>query len=189
MSAIDPSSLNPAPAFELRLSDALRRFSFDPAPESFRFSAAPGLDEDGAAPLRLWASIVAEGGEAHAELAEHSLYAPRFASAAPAIGGRIGAVYRFGESLSAPRADSEIEGLYFFAGADAQAVTWRLTGGDRDAVDMRLEDYSMVGDAQAGVALRLGAGDLSFGVIHREIRYDEAKAEETFGGLSFAIRN
>ena len=60
---------------------------------------------------------------------------------------------------------------WFFAGADRQAVLYDPGQGFdmRDALAM--EPYAMVGDAQAGVAMRLRGADVSLAYIHRETRY------------------
>ncbi len=102
--------------------------------------------------------------------------------------GRIGALYRFGEGLSRPWEDDSSGNLYMFAGADAQALTWRFGEEPSAREAMRLEDLPMVGDAQAGLGWRLPAGDLSLGFIHREIRHASASSEEQFGGISFVIQ-
>lgn len=122
------------------------------------------------------------------DLALSGVLIPEFDPNELILEGRIGALYRFGQGLSAPR-EGDDGGLYMFAGADAQALTWRF-GGDSDtsSQSMRLEDLPMVGDAQAGLGWRLGAGDLSVGFIHREVRHASASAEEQFGGMSFVIR-
>lgn len=99
------------------------------------------------------------------------------------VGG--GAVVRFGRNLTRPR--HERSRWYAFVGADAQALTWSLGArGDQEA-GLRLEDKQLIGDAQAGVAMRLGAGDLSLGFVHREIKYKDAKTHEQFVGLSYSI--
>lgn len=60
---------------------------------------------------------------------------------------------------------------WFFAGADRQAVLYDPGQGFdmRDALAM--EPYAMVGDAQAGVAMRVRGADVSLAYIHRETRY------------------
>lgn len=95
----------------------------------------------------------------------------------------FGALVRLGDNLSAPRGAEG--GWYVFAAADAQAVTWQP--GVQHGSAMRLEEKSLVGDAQAGVAIRVGGGDLAFGFVHREYSYEEFSAEEQFGGVTFAI--
>ncbi len=99
------------------------------------------------------------------------------------IGG--GAVVRFGRNLTAPREDGSR--WYAFVGADAQALTWSLGGARQDHV-LRLEDKQMVGDYQAGVALRVAEGDLAFGFVHREVSWNDVSREEQFIGVSFTRR-
>jgi len=99
-------------------------------------------------------------------------------------GVRFGALVRFGENFSAPRRSGS-RGWYIFAAADAQAVTWKLDGRAGEVV--RLEEKSLVGDAQAGVAIEVGGGDLAFGFVHREFSYEGYSANEQFGGVTFAI--
>ncbi len=104
--------------------------------------------------------------------------------------GRLGAIWRFGEGLAEPRDPGEAGSWYIYAGADAQALTWRLGDGAIVAAasdSLRLEDVAMIGDAQAGVAYRLGPGDLTLGFVHREIRHESASADEQFGGVSFVV--
>jgi len=99
-------------------------------------------------------------------------------------GVRFGALVRFGENIASPR-QSGGRGWYIFAAADAQAVTWKLDGRAGEAV--RLEEKSLVGDAQAGIAIGVGGGDLAFGFVHREFSYEGYSANEQFGGITFAI--
>ena len=60
---------------------------------------------------------------------------------------------------------------WFFAGADRQAVLYDPGRGFdmRDALAM--EPYALVGDAQAGVAMRVRGADVSLAYVHRETRY------------------
>jgi len=105
------------------------------------------------------------------------------------VGG--GAVVRFGRNLTKPR--DERSRWYAFIGVDAQALTWSLGGGRGDEQALRLEDKQLIGDAQAGIAVRLGAGDLSFGIVHREIKYrgvngsDSVERQEQYAGVSYSI--
>lgn len=106
------------------------------------------------------------------------------------LSGRLGAIWRFGEGLAQPRDPGEAGSWYLYAGADAQALTWRLGDAPVTAVSaaaLRVEDVAMIGDAQAGFAYRLGPGDLTFGFVHREIRHESASADEQFGGVSFVM--
>ncbi len=101
----------------------------------------------------------------------------------------FGGVVRFGEGLSDPRTGADAQGWHMFIGADAQAVTWKL---DRsplaDGAAVRVEDKELVGDAQAGVAIKMGGGDLAVGFVHREIKSNGVSADEQFGGVTFKVR-
>ncbi len=116
----------------------------------------------------------------------------RFTSKPEGLGGGAGALVRFGKNLSEPRGGAPK--WYFFAGADAQAVTWQVGRGVAAGDALRLEEKTLIGDAQVGVAVRMGRGDLAFGLVHREITYegarttqDRVKTEEQFAGVSYAM--
>ncbi len=95
-----------------------------------------------------------------------------------------GAIVRFGRNLTEPRAKASR--WYAFIGADAQALTWSL-GGRQDHT-LRLEDKQLVGDYQIGVARRVAGGDLSLGVVHREIKWNDYSRDEQFVGVSYTRR-
>jgi hypothetical protein len=102
-----------------------------------------------------------------------------------------GALVRFGRNLASPREKSSR--WYAFVGVDAQALTWSLDPGLDQTDGLRLEHKQMIGDAQAGVAVRVGGGDLSFGYVHREVRVELLTQEdvsrvERFVGVSYTIR-
>ena len=82
---------------------------------------------------------------------------------------RAGATVRFGRYLGELEADRPA--WWFFAGADRQAILYDPGQGFdvRDALAM--QPYAMVGDAQAGVAVRVGSADVSLAYVHRETRY------------------
>lgn len=82
---------------------------------------------------------------------------------------RAGATVRLGQYLDA--FESSRPAWWLFAGADRQAVMYDPGQGFdvRDALAM--QPYAMVGDAQAGVAVRVGAADVSLAYVHRETRY------------------
>lgn len=99
-----------------------------------------------------------------------------------------GAIVRLGRNINEPR-EGDGRGWYMFVGADAQAVTWRLSPGLGVADAVRLEDRAIVGDAQAGFAYQLtNSSHFAVGVIHRETRYQDARTDEQFAGVSFSIR-
>lgn len=60
---------------------------------------------------------------------------------------------------------------WFFAGADRQAVLYDPGAGFNVRTALAMEPYAMVGDAQAGVALRVRGADLSLAYVHRETHY------------------
>lgn len=101
-------------------------------------------------------------------------------------GGGAGAVVRIGRNLSRSRTKDD-RGWYLFVGADAQALTWRLDAGLPIAQAVRLEDQTIVGDAQAGVAWRFGPADVALAVMHREVKYNDVKRQETYIGVSFVM--
>ena len=102
-----------------------------------------------------------------------------------------GATIRFGQYLGAYDGDRR-PAWWFFAGADRQALLFDPSDGFdlRDAFTM--EPYAVVGDAQAGVALRLGAADVSLAYIHRETVYslpnDSWETSEGFAAFTLSFR-
>lgn len=103
-------------------------------------------------------------------------------------GAGAGAQLRLGRNVLGGRDSAKPGGWYVFAGADTQALTWRLEPGLGVAEAVRLEEKTIVGDAQIGVAVQLPAGDLAFGVLHREVRQGGVSHDEQFVGVSFVMR-
>jgi hypothetical protein len=99
---------------------------------------------------------------------------------------RAGATVRFGRYLG--EFENERPAWWFFAGADRQAVLYDPGRGFdvRDALAM--QPYAMVGDAQAGVAVRVGSADVSLAYVHRETRYalpqEDWETSEGFAAFS-----
>ncbi len=97
----------------------------------------------------------------------------------------VGAVIEIGEDL---RQGSEFENntWYFFAGADAEALTYapnsvgRITSGQ-----FHLQDRIIVGDAQAGLGYRIGDADVSLSYMRREASTEKFKIVEDAAALSF----
>jgi len=97
----------------------------------------------------------------------------------------VGAFIEIGEDL---REGSNFESntWYFFAGADAEALTYspnsaaRITDGQ-----FHLQDRIIVGDAQAGVGYRIGDADVSLSYMRREASGEEYKFIEDAAALSF----
>lgn len=97
----------------------------------------------------------------------------------------VGAVIEIGKDL---REGSEFENntWYFFAGADAEALTYlpnsvnRITSGQ-----FHLQDRIIVGDAQAGLGYRIGDADVSLSYMRREASTEEFSFKEDAAALSF----
>ncbi|GGX68499.1 hypothetical protein GCM10011309_17850 [Litorimonas cladophorae] len=97
----------------------------------------------------------------------------------------VGAVIEIGEDL---RTGSEFKSntWYFFAGADAEALTYspssvgRITSGE-----FHLQDRIIVGDAQAGLGYRIGDADVSLSYMRREASTEEFTYKEDAAALSF----
>lgn len=102
----------------------------------------------------------------------------------------LGATVRLGQYLD--QGEDARTGWWFFAGADRQAVIYEP--GQR--IDLRsmltLQPYAMVGDAQAGVAMRLYGADLSFAYVRRETNWSMPTQSweevEDFAAFSLTIR-
>jgi hypothetical protein len=97
----------------------------------------------------------------------------------------VGAVLEIGEDL---RTGNEFKNntWYFFAGADAEALTYspnsvgRITSGE-----FHLQDRIIVGDAQAGLGYRIGDADVSLSYMRREASTEEFSYKEDAAALSF----
>lgn len=97
----------------------------------------------------------------------------------------VGAVVEIGEDL---RKGSDLDNntWYFFAGADAEALTYspnsvgRLTSGQ-----FHLQDRIIVGDAQAGLGYRIGDADVSLSYMRREATAEDFSFKEDAAALSF----
>jgi len=107
----------------------------------------------------------------------------------------VGALVKIGDDLR-EGSDLKANTWYFFAGADAEAVTYspnsvrRMTSGN-----FHLQDRIIVGDAQAGIGYRIGDADLSLGYFRREISsfstndpMDDFSKTENAAALSFTWR-
>ncbi|MEQ8434749.1 MAG: DUF2219 family protein [Oceanicaulis sp.] len=79
-----------------------------------------------------------------------------------------GATVRLGQYINT---EFDRPAWWFFAGADRQAVMYDPGQGFDMRGALAMEPYAIVGDAQAGVAMRVGGTDLSFAYIHRETEY------------------
>lgn len=99
---------------------------------------------------------------------------------------RAGATVRFGRYLG--DLDDDRPAWWFFAGADRQAVLYDPGQGFDIRGAFAMQPYAMVGDAQAGVAVRVGATDVSLAYVHRETRYalpqEDWETSEGFAAFS-----
>lgn len=81
---------------------------------------------------------------------------------------------------------------WFFAGADRQALLYDPGSGFTRFGAMTVAPYAMVGDAQAGVAMRLGGADLSLAYVRRETTYSlpaqSWDTDEGFAAFSLTLR-
>ena len=105
---------------------------------------------------------------------------------------RFGGEIRIGQNFD-KRGQPTSSSWYLFAGADGEALVWEPSEEGRvTAGDMALRDKVTVGDAQVGVSIQRGMGQLSFSYIRREVEYRErnlgANENEDFAGVSFTIK-
>lgn len=81
---------------------------------------------------------------------------------------------------------------WLFAGADRQALLYAPGSGFAGFGSMTIAPYAMVGDAQAGVAMRLGGADLSLAYVRRETTYSlpaqSWDTNEGFAAFSLTLR-
>lgn len=81
---------------------------------------------------------------------------------------------------------------WFFAGADRQALLYNPGQGLNMRSAVAFEPYAMVGDAQAGVAMRMGPADLSVAYVRRETTYSlphqSWDTNEDFAAFSLTMR-
>lgn len=81
---------------------------------------------------------------------------------------------------------------WLFAGADRQALLYSPGSGVTSFGAMTIAPYAMVGDAQAGVAMRLGGADLSLAYVRRETTYSlpahSWDTNEGFAAFSLTLR-
>jgi len=96
----------------------------------------------------------------------------------------VGALVRIGDNL---REGSEMKSntWYFFAGADAEAVTYTPTGVRRlTSGEFHLQDRIIVGDAQAGLGYRIGSADLALTYYKRQAKAENYSYDEDAAALS-----
>ncbi|MBI1338833.1 DUF2219 family protein [bacterium] len=110
---------------------------------------------------------------------------------------RAGAEVRLGQNLTArDQRGSAIEApsWYFFVGADGEALVWNVA--DKQSVNgVALRDQVTVGDLQAGVAWTRAGGQMSFGLVEREMSFSDVAGQnsvstrEHFAAFSFTLRH
>jgi hypothetical protein len=117
--------------------------------------------------------------------------APRagLALASTGAAAEFGGTVRLGQYLG----DLESEPRWWvFAGADRQALLFDPSQGLNVFNAFAMEPYAVVGDAQAGVAARLGEADLSLAYVHRETTFslpnDSWEQSEGFVAFTFSMR-
>ncbi|MBL4596944.1 MAG: DUF2219 family protein [Robiginitomaculum sp.] len=115
----------------------------------------------------------------------------RFAFGPEGSATRVGALVSIGKNLREPRASSS--NWYVFIGGGAEALTYE-PGATRSLSDsLRLEEKTLVGDGQAGIAIRVGRANISLAYIRREvdvysrIRELNSTDVENFAGLTLTF--
>ncbi|MEO1039872.1 MAG: lipid A-modifier LpxR family protein [Pseudomonadota bacterium] len=102
-----------------------------------------------------------------------------------------GATLRLGQYLGEYDGSSR-PAWWFFAGADRQALLFDPSDGFDLREAFTMEPYAVVGDAQAGVAVRMGAADISLAYIHRETVYslpnDSWETSEGFAAFTLSFQ-
>lgn len=101
-----------------------------------------------------------------------------------------GAEVRLGQYLD--DGNGERPSWYVFAGAERSALLYDPSAGFNMRDAMSLQPYAVVGDAQAGVAMRFGSADLSLAYVRREREFtagtEEFDAHEDFAAVSISRR-
>jgi len=102
-----------------------------------------------------------------------------------------GATVRLGQYLGEGFGEDR-PAWWFFAGADQQALMINPGAGLDVRNAFAFEPYATVGDAQAGVAARLGGANFSIAYIQRETRYamptESWKTSEGFAAISLTLK-
>jgi len=97
----------------------------------------------------------------------------------------VGAVVEIGEDLRRG-SDMKTNTWYFFAGADAEALTYSPDGMRQlSSGRFHLQDRIIVGDAQAGLGYRIGDADVSLSYLRREANAEGFSYNEDAAALSF----
>ncbi len=145
------------------------RLAYDPDyAEAFGQPLTPGLSERRRRMAVTYeASFNAPGGSQGLDFGLSPRAGLSFGDDGPAA--RAGATVRLGQYLN--EVDSDRPAWWFFAGADRQAVLYDPGQGFNVRNALVMQPYAMVGDAQAGVAVRVRGMDLSVAYVHRETQY------------------
>ncbi|PHR59706.1 MAG: hypothetical protein COA47_09415 [Robiginitomaculum sp.] len=104
---------------------------------------------------------------------------------------RLGALVSIGQNLHEPR--NSQSNWYIFAGGGAEALTYEPGGNGSFGDGLRLEEKVLVGDAQAGIAVRVGRANLSLAYVRRETdaysRVSQLNSEdvENYAALTFTL--
>ncbi|PWE16414.1 hypothetical protein DDZ18_13420 [Marinicauda salina] len=116
---------------------------------------------------------------------------PRAGVSFGAVGtaANAGATVRIGQYVSEM---SERPRWWLFAGADREALLYDPSAGFTLRRSFAFEPYAMVGDAQAGVAMKFGPADLSLAYVQRETTYSTPvrswDTTEDFAAFSLTLR-
>ncbi len=104
-------------------------------------------------------------------------------------GAGYGALVRIGQGLAESKGAPRSGQWFLFAGLDSQALTWRPnTNAFVSDGGVALQEMVLVGDAQAGVAWRLGEANIALAFVHREFSVRGVDFNEQFGGLTITLR-
>lgn len=110
-----------------------------------------------------------------------------FGDAGPAA--EAGATVRLGRYLDAV---DEAPSWWFFAGADRQALLYDPSEGFKVRQAFAMQPYAVVGDAQAGVAMKVRGADVSLAYVHRETTYslpnDSWETSEGFAAFTLTFK-
>lgn len=106
----------------------------------------------------------------------------------------VGALVKIGDDLRESQ-NFDTNTWYFFAGADAEALTYKPGSRSSLTRGFNLQDRVIVGDAQAGLGYKIGDADLSLAYIRREVSSfsnndpsDDVSYTEDAAALSFTWR-
>lgn len=160
---------------------------FDPSSTIERAVVQPGLDQRSSVAVDYVTRFESYGGADGLDLTIEPRAGLSFGPEGSGAGA--GAELRVGRYL---RQDAARPSWYFFAGAERRALLYDPGEGWNMRGAMTLEPYAVVGDAQAGVAMRLGDNDLSFAYVRRErsarIGIDDYDAADDFAAFSLSRR-